>query len=313
MDGSVQLAEMGIMQADMDIVGEARFHTPALTSHPEAVRTPERGWHARLALEYGAGPGGTRLLKRAHQGPLTVQKALYPEGPGVCHTLILHPPSGIVGGDRLEFDIGLQSGAQALITMPGATRWYRSADAEAVQKIDIRIARDSVLEWLPPETIIFNQAKAHLQSHVALEHGARYTGWEILCLGRTAAGEKFTDGLMRQHTEITIGNEPVWDERLRLAGNAPLMRSVVGLGEAPVSATLLAAGVKVPAEIVARCREHVVQGGARAGVSAFDAMFVARYVGASSEQAREYFVALWRELRPLMAGREAVTPRIWTT
>ena len=300
------------MPADMSIVSEART-APANPTLSKTSASRDRGWLARLALEYGAGAGGTRLLKREHQGPLTVQKALYPEGPDVCHTLILHPPSGIVGGDRLEFDIGLKAGAHALVTMPGATRWYRSADAEATQKIDVRIARDAVLEWLPPETIIFNQAKAHLQSRIALEPGARYTGWEILCLGRTAAGEKFNEGLLRQKTEITISTEPVWDERLRLAGNAPLMRSAVGLGDAPVSATLLAVGTKIPAEVLARCRELAVQGTARVGVSAFDAVFVARYVGASSEQAREYFVALWRELRPVMAGRAAVTPRIWTT
>ena len=301
------------MQADMNLLSEARLQPVVVPAQAAAAQCMQRGWRARLALAYGATARGTRLLKREHSGPLTVQKALYPEGQAVCHTLVLHPPSGIVGGDRLEFDVDVRDRAHALITMPGATRWYKSAGEEAVQKLDVHVAASGVLEWLPPETIIFNCANARMQTRIALEPGARYTGWEILCLGRTASGETFADGLLRQHTAITVGSALVWDERLRLAGDAPLLRSAVGLSSAPVSATLLAAGVKVPAELLARCREISAQGTARAGVSAMDAVFVARYVGTSSEQAREYFVALWRVLRPLMAGREAVTPRIWNT
>ncbi len=42
-------------------------------------------------------------------------------------------------------------------------------------------------------------------------------------------------------------------------------------------------------------------------------IFVARYLGPSSEQAKCYFIDLWRLLRPQFIGRDAVTPRIWTT
>jgi urease accessory protein len=299
------------MPADMELVSSMPHALPSLPMlTPSQAR---KGWQARLALGYAARNGETLLVRREHAGPLTVQKALYPEGRAVCHTLILHPPSGIAGGDHLEFDIEVRQGAHALLTMPGATRWYRSAGNAAGQRVGFRVERDAVLEWLPPETIFFNDANAGLHNDIALEAGARYIGWEILCFGRTASGERFADGQLRQQTQIRIAGEPVWDERLRLAGGSPLMQAAAGLGGATVSATLLAAGVKLPAEILARCREHTVQGGARAGVSAIDTLFVARYLGDSSEQAREYFVSLWRELRPLLAGRAAVTPRIWNT
>ncbi len=313
MDGIDRLAETCIMQADMSIVSEARAAPAILAAHASEPEPHGRGWRARLALEYGADNGETRLLKREHEGPLTVQKALYPEGRSVCHSLILHPPSGIVGGDRLDIGIGVQQGAHALVTMPGATRWYRSEGETAVQTINVRLGRDAVFEWLPPETIMFNNAIAQLRSHITLEAGARYTGWEILCLGRTASGEKFASGSLRQQTTIRIGGELVWDERVRLSGNSPLLHSAVGLGAAPVTATMLAAGMKIPTEVLTRCRGQAVQGGARAGVSAIDTLFVARYVGPSTEQAREYFISLWRELRPIFAGRAAATPRIWNT
>jgi len=40
---------------------------------------------------------------------------------------------------------------------------------------------------------------------------------------------------------------------------------------------------------------------------------VARYLGHSSEAARQWFVALWQALRPALIGREAQLPRIWNT
>ncbi len=272
----------------------------------------DRGWHARLHLEYGAVDGATRISRREHSGPLTVQKPLYPEGAAVCHSLILHPPSGIVGGDTLEINVGVNRAAHALITMPGATRWYGSAGATATQRMNFALGRDAVLEWLPPETIVYSGAIARMQTMVNIESGARYIGWEILCLGRTASGERFDAGLLRQQTAIHAGDALLWDERARIAGDAPLMHSAAGLGGAPVSATLLAVGAKMPAEVMTRCRALTAEG-ARVGVSAIDTLTVARYVGGSTEQARAYFVALWRELRPLLAGRDAVTPRIWNT
>jgi urease accessory protein len=280
-----------------------------------AVAQPHAGsgWHARLDLQYSMADGGTRLTRREHSGPLTVQKPLYPEGKAVCHSLILHPPSGIVGGDTLEISVAANTGAQALITMPGATRWYRSGGASAHQHVTIALGRDAMVEWLPPETIIYNGALVRMENKVSLAVGARYIGWEILCLGRTASGEKFLHGGLRQHTELAIGGETVWDERVNLSGDSPLLSSLVGLGGAAVTATMLAAGTKIPPEVLARCRAHAVDGGARTGISVINSLLVARYVGGSTEQARAWFVALWQELRPLLAGRAAVTPRIWNT
>src|SRR5258707_953337 len=91
--------------------------SPAASRLPYPVARP--GWLARLQLEYAHTQRGTHLRRKTHSGPLTIQKALYPEGPEVCHTLILHPPGGIAGNDTLAVDVKLDAGAHVLITMPG--------------------------------------------------------------------------------------------------------------------------------------------------------------------------------------------------
>jgi urease accessory protein len=271
------------------------------------------GWLARLQLEYAHTERGTHLRRKTHSGPLTVQKSLFPEGPEVCHTLILHPPGGIAGNDTLAVGVKLNAGAQVLITMPGATRWYRTQDAAATQRLEVKVDAGAALEWLPPETIVFDRAACRMHTSIDVDAHGSYLGWEILCLGRTASGERFDAGDIRQTTEISVGGELLWSERCRLDGGSPLLTSAAGLGGAPVSAIMLAAGNSVVPELVAQCREIKPDGPARSGITAMPNVFVARYVGYSSEQAKCYFIELWRVLRPFFTGRAAVTPRIWTT
>ena len=271
------------------------------------------GWLARLQLEYACADGRTALVRREHCGPLMVQKPFYPEGPAVCHTVIVHPPGGIVGGDDLEVAVRLHAECAVLVTMPGAAKWYRSPHAIAMQRLNLTVGRGALLEWLPPETIVYNGARAKLQIDVKIEPGGRYLGWEILSLGRTASGERFSNGEIVQRTDLAFADEPAWSERCILKGGSPLLEAAVGLADAPVSALLIAAGQEVPPEVVAQCRAIGTDGGARSGISAFDGMLIARYTGRSCEQAKRYFIALRRLLRPFMCGRDAVEPRIWNT
>ena len=293
-----------------------KWRETAVFSVDEVPAAPEQsGWLARLDLEYSylVAAARTGLTRRSHAGPLAVQKSLYPEGPAVCHTLILHPPGGIAGGDRLDIGIGLHAGAQVLITMPGASKWYGSPDAVAALRLRVRVEADAALEWLPPETIVFNHAAPRMHTSIDLAAGACYIGWEILCLGRTASGETFAAGAIRQTTEIALAGDLIWSERCNLAGGSRLLTAAAGLGGAPVSAVMLAAGRSVAPELVAQCRGMTLDGAARCGITALPNILVARYTGHSSEQAKAYFIGLWRLLRPCFTGRAAVTPRIWNT
>ena len=132
------------------------------------LATKTSGWHAGLDLRFsrrvsGAAGAGvqarTVLHHREHVGPLMVQKALYPEGPEVCHVALLHPPAGMVGGDSLRVDARLEQGARALLITPGATPWYRSTGPQASQHLQFSLAPGSSLEWLPRDNILFDGAR----------------------------------------------------------------------------------------------------------------------------------------------------------
>jgi urease accessory protein len=283
------------------------------TSLADALPDPfPARWPAHLALSFHAARGRTTLARR-HSGPLVVQKALYPEGPAVCQAVVIHPPGGLAGGDELALALELAPGSHAQLTTPGAGKWYRSEGQEASQRLVAHI-EGAHLEWLPQETILFDAAHARMTSEIELHGKARYLGWEILCLGRRAAGEHFSRGALRQRTTIRHDGRLLWGERCHLGGGSALLSSPVGLDGRTVVGTLILAGLTVDAPLLTACRAvRPGEAGARAGLSAWSGMLLARYLGDSGEGARRYLTALWRMLRPPFCGREAVPPRIWST
>jgi urease accessory protein len=283
-----------------------------LSTAPPATAT-HTGWRAELDLEYRFADERTALTRRRHFGPLRVQKPLYPEGAGVCHTIIVHPPGGIAGGDGLDISLAAGVNAQVLVTTPGATKWYKANGRPATQDVRLKIDSGALIEWLPQETIVFDGANAQMKTIVNLAHGARYIGWEILVLGRRASGEKFAAGCVRQQTTLLNAGREIFAERSRIEGSDPLLESPVGLTGCHVLGTLIAAGAICPENVIERCREIVPADGARHALTRLPGALVARYLGSSPQSARAYFFALWQQLRPWLAGRDAVPPRIWNT
>jgi urease accessory protein len=279
-----------------------------------AVASPPRhaGWEAMLALGFERVGGRSVLARREHRGPLVVQKPLYPEGPDVCQCVILHPPAGIVGGDRLVLTVSVGRGARAQLTTPGATRWYRSANLPATQQLHANVADGALLEWLPQGTIVHDGACAASTTRIDVAAGAGFIGTEIVSLGRRAAGERFRCGAWRQRFEIVRDGAPIWSERAVLKGDGELLASAVGLNGAPVFGTFVAVMPGSSDTMMPALRDlSAVQG--QGSVTRLTDVVVARYVGDSMEAAGAYFMDAWSIVRPLLTGLVAVRPRIFNT
>ncbi|PCM51684.1 urease accessory protein [Pseudomonas fluorescens] len=274
---------------------------------PTALFTPS--WHAELELAYARFGDRTRPVQRRHLGPLRVQKHLYAEGPEVCQHIIVHPPGGIAGGDRLNISARVEADAWAQITSPGAAKWYRAA-GPAYQQLDLKVAAGATLEWLPQETIVYSAAQAELTTSIELEGDARLFYWDVVALGRPASGERFDLGHFQAHLDIRRDGRLLWHERQRITGNDGLLDSPIGLDGNPVFATLLVTG-EIDAELLERCRSlgHAVRG----DLTQLPGLLVARCLASEALLARAWLIDLWRLLRPALLGREAQPPRIWNT
>lgn len=198
-------------------------------------------WHSVLTLAFDAQHAGgharTNLVQRHHQGALRVQKALYPESgeqQGICHVIMLYPPAGIALGDKLDIDIGVKHHAHAVITTPGANKWYgnlpsytpnkqtddsapikkpqkpqknqenqetqetqENSTSYAAQNITVYLQDDSRFEWLPQENCFYNASFAHATNQFFISPAASVIAWEINLLGREHHGERYRTGEMR--------------------------------------------------------------------------------------------------------------------
>jgi len=166
------------------------------------------GWRGQLTLDYRR-DGLRCVVQDRHDGPLRVLASLYPESPSICHNVLLHPPGGIVGGDELHIAVTLAEGAHALLTTPGATRFYRSAGASATQSLAARVAGDARLEWLPLESIAHSGCIAENRMRFELVANAEMIGWDVLALGLPASGQAFELGRFTQSIELPA----TWLER----------------------------------------------------------------------------------------------------
>jgi urease accessory protein len=255
-------------------------------------------------------------MRREHTGPLRVQKPLYPEHPSTCHAIIIHPPGGVVGGDELRMQFDMGSGARALLSTPGAAKWYRANGHRSRQQVRIRVSASAALEWLPQETIIFNQADVVFDNIIDLEADASYIGCEILCFGRTASGETFEQGNVQQSLMIRKDGKPLWLEQGALAAGSRQMRSPLGLGDYTVCANLIAVSDTSSATLLSAVREHCAlmgDGQGQFGATQMKSVIIVRYLSNSSEVARRVMLAAWKVLRPALLDRAAVIPRIWNT
>ncbi|GAB7563194.1 urease accessory protein UreD [Methylobacillus methanolivorans] len=286
---------------------------PMDDAQTKTVAWSDKRWQAMLALDFAARSGRTTLVGKRHQGPLVVQKMFYPEGDDVCHGIIIHPPGGVAGGDHLQLHATLASASSALLTTPGAGKWYKANQLHASQEIRFQLAANSCLEWLPQENILFDGSAVHFSNEIDLAETAVFCGWDIVCFGRQARGEQWQQGELRQSMQVRREGRLIWNERLFAQPDSVVMRSGVGLKGMPVNGSLVVAAGVVPTEVLEACREIKAKGDAYYGVSALPEIFSARYIGRSSEAAREYFEGLWQVLRPWYAARPAVRPRIWNT
>jgi urease accessory protein len=278
-------------------------------------------WHAKLDLHYASAPladGAPRTtVQFKHDGPLRVLQSLYPEGPAVCHNVLVHPPGGIVGGDTLDITVQVDAGAHALITTPAATRFYKSLGEPGTQQVKVQLHSGARLEWLPLETLVYNGCNAFNSAVFSLAPDAEMIGWDITALGLPHANQPFERGSLQQHIEVT----GAWLERALIdAADARLLNSPLGLaGNLCMGSLFFATGEAISRER----REHLLEvvraavaGDALAATTGATApnsrVIVVRTLAPMVEPAVDLLRRVWVALRHAAWDRPAQVPRIWS-
>lgn len=276
-------------------------------------------WYARLELEYKKKSRKTVLAHRLHKGPLVVQKPFYPET-DVCHSYLIHPPGGIVGGDILELDVVLHPKSHALITSPAANKFYRSIKSQAFLKQKMKVKSHASLEWLPQETIFYNECNTAIHTEFDLEDDAHLTCWEINCFGRPAGNEYFKNGFIKQKISIKRNGLPIYIDRNIFDAKTGILDAKWGINNFPVMATMLvtlpnltqqqfseAINIDEIEKLQQHCDKRIISFTRR------DELLIIRYFGYYSREALEVFTECWAATRPQLIQKKICPPRIWAT
>jgi urease accessory protein len=277
------------------------------------VPAASRGWKARLELDFVERLGRTVLARRLHDGPLVVQRPFFPEADRSSHVYVLHPPGGVVGGDSLDLLVNVATRARTLLTTPAATKIYRSAANTSVLSQRFEVAAGASLEWLPQETIVYGGGRAKVVTRVELAAGARYAGWDIVCLGRPASSDAFERGHYEQRTEVYREGRPVFVDRVMATGEGAERVEPWGYGGRSVYATLVFS--ESSPSLVAALREAALPPLAEESfaVTRLTGVTICRFLGHSAERAKACLIRAWETARPLLLEKPACRPRIWAT
>lgn len=283
-----------------------------------------QGWHGKADLVYDQRGSKTVPTRSFTQAPLKVQRPLYPEGPEVCHSVLVHTAGGMVSGDQITVKTQTYPHSRALITTAAANKIYGHGGGlgaggdstitldETQQTVTLTLASGSCLEWFPQDTIIFSGAQYRQRVRVNLAEGALWCGWDVTRFGRSAGGERFNQGHWRSDLEVWQGDLPLWVDRQQIAGGSLALDSPNGLaGHAVVGTLALVGWMPTPAQVATLRDLWPSDQPGDIGVSRLQKGVLCRYRGPSSEAAHRWFVAVWQVLRPLYLGRPAVASRVW--
>jgi len=263
---------------------------------------PARAQGALRALFEKAG-SRTYLARLFETGGLRLH---LPRAEQACEAVTINCGGGVVGGDAMTYGIELGPSATAVLTSQSAEKIYRSDGPDAAIDLHLRLGTGARLDWIPQETILFNQARLARRLNVEMAADSRLLLIESLVFGRRAMGESRISGFVCDSWRIRRDGKLIFAEEFRLDGDlaSVLDRPACG-GGARACATLLYVAPGAESRLEALRAALLSQPGCEAGASAWDGMLTARLTASAPEDLR----AALRTAMLFLRG--AGVPRVW--
>jgi len=266
-------------------------------------------------IGFSGSDGRTRLAHLYQRDPLRV---LFPTPAVGDSTLavIVTTSGGLVAGDQLQIAVNAGAGAIAHITASAAEKVYRSTGRTTVIRQAMSLAADAILEFLPPETILFDGARLSRETVVDLEPGGVFLGGDIVVFGRRARGERFTHGFLHEAWEVWCGGKLVWGDALHLEDHLShiIDDPACFAGAAAFATMILSPSQRDSRKLLEGARAFQSADrttGLRAGVTTIEGLIIARWLAMDAAQVRQAYIRFACYLRSTALGLAPVLPRLW--
>ena len=265
--------------------------------------------HGAIAVK--AGHDGRTRLAGLHQKANAKIRVPRQHAPRL-EAVLINTAGGLTGGDRLDWRLEAGRDTHLVAATQACERIYRSTGGAARQTTRIAVADGARLDWLPQETILFDQSALDRTLEIDLAETARFVGLETVVLGRRAMGETVAETALRDRWRIRRAGQLVHADDLRIEGDvAELATAPALLGGCTAFATIFACAPFDDEEWqslagAVRAALASFHDTVDAGISAFAGKCVARLKAPSSDRLRNAVIAALGTLR-----EEAALPAVW--
>lgn len=280
----------------------------------------KKKWKACLDLEFGCDEDHkTKLINQRHEGPLLVQKTLYPERGGVCHAVILHPPAGIAGGDELKIAINLQKSSKVVITTPGATKWYKSNGHQSSQEIQLKIGDSTHLDFLPQENIYFDECHALNVIHIYQQLNSSFIGWDMSQFGRGVEQKNWNIGQLKNEVKFFYREKLFWVESAFIDAQSPWINFNNLMDHFAVMGSMWITGCNATKELLEEIsstmpwNQNLRIGASRIEISQSQGFILIRGIAKEIEDLKNFFIQIWLNVRENISGIAPNPLRLWST
>jgi urease accessory protein len=266
-------------------------------------------------IRFSVRDGISRLAQLYQRDPLRVLFPAPARGDPPVAVLVT-TSGGLVAGDRLDIRVELSPGAAAHVTGSAAEKVYRSTGRTTIINQTLSIGPGAALEFLPPETILFDCARLRRETIIDLAPGSAFLGGDIVVFGRRARGERFAGGLLREIWELRRDGDLVWGDALHLEDNVGrIIDDPACFDGAAAFATMIlsppAGDVRSLLDGARLIQSACGTAGLRAGATAVAGLVIARWLAADAAVLRRAYTDLACHFRSAALGLPERLPRVW--
>ena len=171
-----------------------------------------------LRLAFKQGTSGTVLDRLFQEGAARARMPRVVRG-GPPEAVLINTAGGLTGGDRFQTEVRVGEGARAVVTTQASERIYRASSGRTVIVNRVHVAAGASLEWLPQETIVYEEARLDRTLEVSVEPGGEALLAEAVVFGRTAMGETVRRGTFLDRWRVRRGGTLVYADGTSLRGD----------------------------------------------------------------------------------------------
>lgn len=155
-------------------------------------------------------------------------------GKSVCEAVLINTAGGLTGGDRLSWTVTAGEAANLTCVSQACEKIYRSPDGEAAHlSVKLTLERNSCLNWMPQETILFDGSALNRTLEGDLAEDACLLIVEAFVFGRAAMGETVRSASLRDQWTVRRAGKLILADSVRMEGDVEelLQRRAIAAGD----------------------------------------------------------------------------------